>query len=120
MLAVGSMPESPDRGLEVPRRTRMITNECPRGERLFVGRVVAMSARMFLRPMHLLLVLCFPHFCQQARKRYSAFGFNYHGQLVPAIIVFLYEDQAEAADKDTVSMVNVSAHEAGGPFVPPT
>ena len=54
---------------------------------------------MFLRPMHLLLVLCFPGFCQQARKRYSAFGFNYRGQLVLAIIVFLYEDEAEAADE---------------------
>ena len=57
---------------------------------------------MFLRPMHLLLVLCFPHFCQQARKRYSAFGFNYLGQLVLAIIVFLYKDEAEAEDEATL------------------
>ena len=57
---------------------------------------------MFLWPMHLLLMLCFPYFCQQARKQSSAFAFNYLGPLVLAIIVFLYKDEAEAEDDATL------------------
>jgi hypothetical protein len=62
----------------------MITNDCPPGEQLFVGRVLSMSARMsvvFVAPT-------LQQFLHPDDARDSD--------------VFLYEDEAEAADEATL------------------